>query len=321
MFFLFASSLPGSAIRTESISNQAVLPIAQSVSVPSGYPIQLEIDTFSNSSWIDYYVSSNVSISTALMNLQQFNIFNSSNTADISNAIVDRNGTTDNEDVHVLSGIYYLVFFDYAQSGTANVTFSYQAYPITPFVYGPLVPPVPTGIASFGINNDSGNAVPYDIKASSVVGVANISAIQAYNSSAPSLNNTVSGATLQLNAMLDLNQNGTQYVYWAQDTPDFVTNATQVSYNDNLWNNTDVTGSLSNQSVTSPNGNSVYVTDVNGTSQYYYGTGTNNFTYVEPFDIRLLMNESVLARSVLLQIGAQVLRNGTQTATEPVFWV
>jgi len=320
VFLLVASSLLGSVIRADSFSNQVVLPAAQSISVPSGYSIPLEIDTFSNSSWIDYYVSSNVSISTALMNLQQFNTFNNSNTADVSNAIVDRNGTTDNEDVHVSAGTYYLVFFDYAQSGTANVTFSYQAYPVTPFVYGPLIPPIPTGIASFGINNGSGNAIPYEIKTSSVVGVANISAIQAYNSSAPSLNNTVSGATLQLNAMLVVNQNRTQYVYWAQDTPDFVTNTTQVSYNDNFWNNTNQAGFLSNQSVTSPNGNSVYLTNVNGTSQYYYGTGTNNFTYVEPFNIRLLMNESVLSRSVLLQIGAQVLRNGTQTSIEPIFW-
>ena len=99
------------------------------------------------------------------MNSQQFNLFNNTNTYDISNALSDLNGTIVNQQVSVSSGTYYLVFFDYSQSD-ANVTFSYQAYPVTPFVIGPLYPPEPTGLASFGINNESGNAIPYDIKTS-----------------------------------------------------------------------------------------------------------------------------------------------------------
>jgi thermopsin len=319
MFLLTASSLLGSAVRTDAFSKQTLLPAAQSILVSSQYFIPLEIQTFSNSSLIDYYVSSNVSISTALMNSQQFNLFNNTNTDDISNALSDRNGTIVNQQVSVSSGTYYLVFFDYSQSD-ANVTFSYQAYPVTPFVIGPLYPPEPTGLASFGISNESGNAIPYDIKTSSVIGVANITSIQAYNSSAPILNDTVSGATLQLNAVIVVDENGSQYVYWCQDTPDFVTNVSQVSFGDNLWNNSDLAGFLSNQTVTSPNGNSVYATNDNGTSQYYYGFGTNNYTYVEPFDIRLLMNESIVSAGVLLQMGSQVLRNGSQTNAQPIFW-
>ena len=304
----------------DGFSKQTLLPAAQSITLPAGDFVPLEIDTFSNASVIDYYVSSNVSISSALMNSQQFNLFNNSNFPDISSALSDRNGTIDNQQVQAPSGSYYLVFLDYQQTGTANITFSYQAYPVTPFVAGSLFPPEPTGLASFGINNASGNAMPYEVKTSSLVGVANISAIQAYNSSAPDLNDTVSGATLQLNAMLVVNQNGSQYVYWAQDTPDFVTNASQVAFGDNLWNNTDLAGSMSNQSVTSSNGDDVFSTNVNGTSQYYYGFGTNNYTYVEPFDIRLLMNESVQPSDVLLQIGSQVMSNGSGTDAEPINW-
>ena len=109
-------------------------------------------------------------------------------------------------------------------------------------------------------------------------------------------------------------------MYWCQDTPDFVTNMSQVSFGDNLWNNTDLTGFLSNQTVTSSNGNSVYATNDNGTSQYYYGFSTNNYTYVEPFDIRLLMNESIVSEGVLLQMGSQVPRNGSQMIAQPTFW-
>jgi thermopsin len=321
LFLLAASSLMSIATHVDAYSTKDTLPSAQSITVPNGYFIPVEIDTFANSSWIDFAVNSNVSISTALMDSAQYNIFNNSATDDISNALTEQNGTTDNQDIHVSSGAYFLVFFDYDDSGTANVTFTYQAYPVTPFVDGALFPPEPTGLASFGIYNDSGNAVPYEIKTNSLVGAANITSLQAYNASAATLNDTVSGTTLQLNAMLVVNQNDSQYVYWAQNTPDFVTNVSQVSYGDNFWNNSDANGFLSNQSVISSDGNDVYPTDDNGTSQYYYGFSTNNYTYVEPFDIKLLMNDSILPHEgVLLQMGAQVLSNGSQTVSMPIFW-
>ena len=63
------------------------LPAAQSITVPWGYFIPLEINSLSNSGWIEYNVTSNSTVSVALMNSNQFNIFNTSNTADISNSI------------------------------------------------------------------------------------------------------------------------------------------------------------------------------------------------------------------------------------------
>lgn len=302
------------------------LPAAQSITLPGSYYIPIEVVTSSNSTWLSYSVQSNLTISTALMDSSQFNEFNNSQTDDISNSITYQNGTTAQADLQVSIGDYYLVFYN-LQTQTANISFSYLTYPFTPYFYGPVTPPQPTGLASFGLYNVSGNAVPYSIETSSIVGVSNISSIQAYNASAPSLNDTVSGATLQLNAMLVAEGlNGTnQQVYWAQNTPDFVSNASQISYNDNIWNYTTITGNLSNATMTSPNGNSVFSTGDNVTeSEYYYAYGTNNYTYVEPFDFELLLNESVLSgKGILLQIGTQVLRNGsapTPGPTPPVWF-
>jgi thermopsin len=298
------------------------LPASQSITIPNGFFIPLEIDSLSNSTWLAYSVTSNVSISTALMNSNQFNVFNNSNTPTISNALNVQNGTSASLDLRVSLGAYYLVFLDNQQTGSANVTFSTVTYPFTPFIAGPLSPPEPTGIASFGLYNVSGNAIPYSIQTASVIGTANISSIGAYNSSASTLNDTVSGATLQLNAELVAEGgNGSEQVYWAQDTPDFVTSQNQVSLNDNLWNNTDVSGFLSNSTVTSSNGNSVFPTGSNASqAQYFYAYGTNNFTYAEPVDLKLLLNESVISgQGILLNFGTQVLLNGTG-GVAPIDW-
>ena len=317
---LFSLALPFSAA-TAAPAN-VILPAPQSITLPGGYFIPIEIDSVSNSTWIVYQVSSNVSISTALMNSDQFNTYNNSQTADISSSLVHQNGTTAQADLQVSLGPYYLVFYNGPNSQTANITFTFITYPYTPFVAGPLTPPEPMGIASFGLYNVSGNSIPYSVETPMVVGSANISSIQAYNSSASTLNDTLSGATLQLNAVLVAQGNNSQKVYWAQDTPDFVTNASQVSYNDNLWNNTDLAGFLSNQTVTSPNGPSVYPTGSNQTqSQYFYAFGTNNYTYALPFDFKLLLNETVQSgQSVTVQVGMQILGNGTIVSPSSIFW-
>lgn len=296
------------------------LPASQSTTLPGGYFVPIEIDSLSNNSWLAYQVQSNLSISIALMNSGQFNTYNNSQTDDISNSITYTNGTTAEGDLQVSFGPYFLVLFN-GGSLVANVSFTYITYPFTPYVAGPLEPPEPMGLASFGLYNVSNSAVPYSIETSAVVGAANITSIQAYNSSAPQVNDTVSGATLQLNALLVAENNDSQQVYWIQNTPDFVTNASQVSYNDNAWNNSDLIGPLSNQSVSSPNGPDVFPTGSTNESAYYYAYGTNNYTYALPFDADLLLNESVISgQSVVAQLGMQILRNGSVTASAPITW-
>ncbi len=98
--------------------------------------------------------------------------------------------------------------------------------PNTPLSYGAIQGPLASGIASFGIANNSGVVTPYEIKTNEIVGVANISSMQVYTPNANQYGVAVTGATLQLNTELVINDNnaGTnQKVYWVQNVPDFET--------------------------------------------------------------------------------------------------
>ena len=194
--------------------------------VPSGYYQPIQIDAPSSNTTVFFSISSNASLSTALMTNAQFSTFNDSD-GEISASLFLQNGTTAQDSMSVPQGVYYLVFFAYGN--TANVSYNYQTYPISPFLVVPLTPPEPTGIASLGLYSILGDVTSYTIESSDAVGVADITAFQAYNSSAAASNDTLSGATLQLNSILEVNeQGGLQQFYWVQNTPDFVTSASQV---------------------------------------------------------------------------------------------
>ena len=50
-------------------------------------------------------------------------------------------------------------------------------------------------------------------------------------------------------------------------------------------------------------------------------TRASNLTYAEPLDLQILMNESVVqGTGVWLQMGVQILANGSQTTPQPVQW-
>jgi thermopsin len=252
------------------------------------------------------------------MTSSQFSSFNASETG-ISDSIFYHNGTASQNAFHVSQGLYYLVFDAYSES--ANVTFNLEVLPNNPLQFGPLSSPQPTGIASFGLYNDSGNLSPYTIPISEVVGVANIKSLSAYNATASASDSAISGATLQLNSILVIQQkDGLQNAYWCQNAPDFVTAASKLAYADNIWNSS-VSGVLSNSSITSEGGGgAVYSFNNNGVEQYAYLYGSINSTYFLPLNLVLLMREKVSqAQGVLVQMGLQVLGNGTAGAA-PVDW-
>ena len=304
---------------TTKASSPPNLPPLQSFALASGYFQNFEVDSFSNNTWVAYKMISNVTISTALMTSSQFSAFNNSASDEISNSIIYQNGTSDQEYLGIGPGQYFLVF--YAYSTDANVSFSYAAYPNTPFSYGAVLSPLASGISSFGIYNNSGVVTPYEIRTNEIVGVANISAFQVDTPNAASFGDHVTGATLQLNALLVVTDNGSsaQKVYWAQNVPDFVTAASQVSIGDEIWNNTDLTGYMSNQTVTSPNfqnGGFVYPSGAGNSSgsQYLYAYSLNNASYNLPLNFGLLVNETTLPHTgVMVQFGYRVLSNGSAT--------
>ena len=303
---------PGSAA-----SKTPILPLEFSTGIPDTYFQSIPIDAAADTNSFVFDTGSNVSISTAFMSSSQFSSFNGTG-GDIANSTYVQNGTATQGTVHVPKGNYFLVF--YAYNGNANVTYNYNLYPNSPYIGGPLASPQPSGIATFGLYNDSGHVTPYNVVAHAVVGVADISSLLAHNSSAYLTNSTVSGATLQLNTVLVVNEKGgTQQVYWAQDTPDFVTGASLFSYADNVWNYS-ASGFLSNSTITSSNGGLAYLNSQGGQLQYYYANGLSNETYALPLGLAVAINENMApGKGVELQFGVQVLSKGLPQAT-PMEW-
>lgn len=285
--------------------------------VPGGYYVWYPIYTAAASNWITISAASNVSISTALMSSSQFSSFNSSSTTEISDSLYLQNGTSVQHSLQVSMGDFYLVFF--VPQGSANVSYNYVVDPNSPYQYGPLPSPEPTGIASFGLFNDSGMVTPYSVESSEVVGVADISSMQAYNGTSSSVNASMTDAGIQLNSILVVNETGgSQQVYWVQNTPTFDTGASLIAYGDNVWNFS-VSGFLSNSTITSPVGYaSTYVQY--GVTQYYYSYEASNSTYAMPLRVALLINETATpGQGVLVQFGTQIFGSGTEAAT-PADW-
>ncbi len=280
--------------------------------LPYGYYQPFQIDAPSTPTTISISMSSNTSLSTALMTTSQFNLFDSGY-GDIHPAVFLYNGTSVQHSASVPEGVYYIVFFAYGY--TANVSYNFQTFPISPFITVPLTPPQSSGVAAFGLYNDSGIVTPYTTESSDVVGVAAIASLGAYNASAALYNDTLSGATLQLNSMLVVNeQGGLQQSYWVQNTPDFVTSASQVSWADNIWNSS-VSGFLSNSTITSTDGGYAYSFYNYGYPGYYYSFQSSNSTYLLPLQLALIISETATpGQGVLVQMGTQVIGNGSAPA-------
>lgn len=286
--------------------------------LPPGYFTYFPVDAFTNATIVYYSLTSNASVSTAFMTSAQFQDFNSSNGL-LSNSITYQNGTESNRTLRVTVGSYDVLV--YAYGGTANASLDLAVFPNNPLSFGPPIPPEPSGIVSYGLTNQSGIDTPYAIASTDVIGVASVSSINAYNSTAGSVGENPSGATLQLNSVLVVDEKGggTQ-AYWCQNTPDFVTSASQVALADNVWNYS-TSGFLSNDSITSEGGGGYVSTfQQNGTSEYYYAYEESNSSYSLPLGLVLLINATTEpGTGVLVQFGAW-LTGGTLADRTETDW-
>ena len=294
-------------IQSPALANQ------RSTSTPSQFPFILPpgfftyfpVDAFTNPTIVHYSLTSNTSVSTAFMTAVQFQDFNSSNGL-VSNSIAYQNGTESDRTLSVSVGSYDVLVYAYGR--TANASLDLTVLPNNPLSFGPPAPPEPSGIVSYGLTNQSGIDTPYAVASTDVIGVASISSINAYNSTAESVGENPSGATLQLNSVLVVNEKGggTQ-AYWCQNTPDFVTSASQVALADNVWNYS-ASGFLSNDSISSEGGGGYVSTfQQNGTTEYYYAYGETNSSYSLPLGLVLLINATAEpGTGVLVQFGASL---------------
>ncbi|MDG6905282.1 MAG: thermopsin family protease [Nitrososphaerota archaeon] len=305
------------AVGTYTTRAQSVA-IDQTLTLRAGYYNYYEADSFSNSTTLAYAVLSSAPISVAVMTSTQLDQFANNLSVPLTNSVALQNGTSIQGNVTITPGKYFLVF--YAYYSRAQIQFGYQVSPNTPFSYGAVSSNFASGISTFGVANNSGRASAYEVRTNEIVGVANISSMQINTPNANQYGVSVSGGTLQLNAVLVVNDSSGQKVYWVQNVPDFQTNSSIVSIGDEIWNWTDQNGYLSNQTITSTNlvnGGAVYPGGSQNSGPYVYNYNGPNETYAMPLNVGLLVKETVNPNSgILVQLGSIVTVNGSAISSK-----
>lgn len=151
--FAFLLLSPVFSVASVAAFTHSTAPLPYQLVLPSGYYQPIEVAAPSTLTTISFAVSSNTSLSTALMTNSQYTSFNNG-VSDISASLFLQNGTTVQHSLKVSEGLYYLLFVAYGRS--ANVSYDVQTFPISPYFAYPLTPPEPSGVAAFGLYNDSG---------------------------------------------------------------------------------------------------------------------------------------------------------------------
>jgi thermopsin len=211
-------------------------------------------------------------------------------------------------------GLYVLGVTD----ESPDAAYAYIEYTIIPAHVNPFLlnfgPPSPTGIAAYGLYNRSGVVTPYEVESSSIVGYADINALQATGNESDDHQ-----ASLQENTLLEVNNtDGSVYTYWPQNVLAFDTGASIVTYRDNILNTTGDGAQLDNQTIHGTGTTSV--DDSRGVNQTYYGNYDSNYTYryTLPQAWVLYTNETVeRGTGVIIQMGVSAIQG---TSPYEVTW-
>ncbi len=175
----------------------------------------------------------------------------------------------------------------------------------------------PVGVASYGVDNISGELIPYVVRTGEVVGVANISALNATSGNFSELNISRYGASLQLNLQLLTHSAGKMQVYWLQNVADFNTSARSMYFVDNIWNNTLPGANLSNATLLG-RGN-VTGCGICGQSFYAYVYPYYGMNYTLPLDLKLVVAQGQTANGTQVSFGYQLLGAG-ESGTKPLVY-
>lgn len=211
--------------------------------------------------------------------------------------------------VDLPTGIYFLNITN-PHHTPAYLAFAYRVLPkyVNPYLYIEITHTnaYPMGIASYGVSGTK----TYVVNTTSVLGYFNITSLLAYNGS----QNLVPAysASLQLNSVLVINNDdNSTWILWPQDVLYFLTNESVVIYHDNVFNMTNPTATLTNQSV---KGDGYVAPSPQGGNYYGNYNSSPCFTYSLPFSGYLVMNESVVkGKGVLITFSVIVLENGSST--------
>ena len=200
----------------------------------------------------------------------------------------------------------YTIFIK--SNGTTLVAFNITPRLINPFqnIYGNRsTDALPIGIASYGLYNTlNGSTRTYQINTTEIVGIANISSIEAYNAT-PSSNVSKYGASLQLNIMMNgYNNDGKKLAYWLQDVINFNTSNDNFYLADNIWNS-----SLPSANMTEAYGRgNLSISTYNATYKrkvYVFAFPKYYMNYSLPLSLKLI----TVAKGNKISFGYQILEN------------
>lgn len=300
------------------------IPIENSTTSVSGF---LTVSPFSNlSTWVHLQTLgspstiqllgiSNQTVSFSLYdNTTQNTVFSSGAHQTVTNLTFSAQGQMSlGLNLSLSQGLYNLTLIN----NESTPAFVYAHYSIVPAYVNPyivelanLLPPAPTGIAAYGLYNNSGQISTYIAEGSSVVGYANITSMNAFNSN----NLTDNWANLQMNAVLRVrNSNNSTDEYWPQNAMWFSTGLfpsdRQVYYRNNVLNLTGDNATMTNATIQGTG----FVSGNSSIGWYYGNYNTTYFYgYAFPWAFVLYMNETVQpGQGVWVYTGVQTLENGT----------
>ena len=200
----------------------------------------------------------------------------------------------------------YTIFIK--SNGTTLVAFNITPRLVNPFwnIYGNgSTGALPIGMASYGLYNAlNGSTRTYQINTSEIVGIANISSIEAYNATPPS-NVSKYGASLQLNIMMNgYNNDGKKLTYWLQNVVVFNTSNDNFYLGDNIWND-----SLPRANMTEAYGRglSVYTHNATYKRKFYVFAYPKKYymNYSLPFSVKLI----IATKGNKISFGYQILKS------------
>ena len=287
--------------------------------------VPIHLETLGSPSKLEVFGVSNQSVSYQLLNSNtQTTVFSSANPETVTNLSLTAQGNVSlGYNVTLPQGSYTLYVSNPSTISAAYVYFEYQLLPsyVNPYLTTLLhpLPPAPTGIAAFGIYNNSGTITPYDAEGSSVIGYVNISSMVAQNPNRTSDTN----ANLQMNAILQVTDtDGSTFTYWPQNVMWYLNTSSSggyVLYRNNILNMTGDGASLRNSTIM---GTGFVSTDPQSGASYYGNyNSTYLYTYKFPLVYSLYMNETIQPKvGVWVYTGIQLLANGSLTNNNTILW-
>ncbi|EQD81208.1 thermopsin precursor, partial [mine drainage metagenome] len=141
--------------------------------------------------------------------------------------------------------------------------------------------PAPMGIADFGVG--PGQA-PYQYNTTSFLGTINITNLKTYNAS---LNSSRNDMTFQLNINYQFQDNGSMYVYWAQDVVYVNTSTDYFCFIDNIWNMSSKNAGMNNSTI-----NGCGSVAKSGHTLFYYDVYKHSMPISSSHSVDLLINST-----------------------------